>query len=271
MLASSEARSARNARRRPIAELERIIAARTAAPTLALDATFSLIAEIKGRSPAEGQLAQRASLDRPRQAQAYAAGGAAAVSVLTEPARFDGALDHLETVAEALQAGSVPAMRKDFLCSEYQLYEAAAHGAGGVLLITAMLDDATLRAMLDRAAALNLFVLLECFDIDDVKRSCALLELASVQSLRDRAAFMLGVNTRNLRTLAVDTDRLAALAAHLPTREVVCIAESGLTEPDDAARALDMGYRGALIGTALMRSASPEAAVRAFVQRGRGA
>jgi indole-3-glycerol phosphate synthase len=135
--------------------------------------TFDVIAEIKGRSPAEGELAG-AELDRSEQARQYAAGGAAAISVLTEPSRFDGALEHLEEVVAAVP--DVPVMRKDFLVDPVQVLEARSAGASGVLLIATMLDDDTLRTMLDCAWEQEMFVLLECFDVEDLSRVDRLLE-----------------------------------------------------------------------------------------------
>jgi indole-3-glycerol phosphate synthase len=220
-------------------------------------AAFDIIAEIKGRSPAEGALAG-AGLDRAAQARQYAKGGAAAISVLTEPSRFDGALEHLEAVAAAVPG--TPVMRKDFLVEPLQVLEARRAGASGVLLITAMLTDAKLRAMLDSAFELGMFVLLEAFDENDLARSAALLEEAAH---RDRAAageLLIGVNTRNLRTLEVDARRLERLAPLLPAAR--CVAESGLTTADDAADAAGWGYSLALVGSALMRSEDPAGLVR---------
>ena len=139
---------------------------------------FDVIAEIKLRSPAEGQLGISyliSSLNE--RAQTYAAGGAAAISVLTEPSRFDGALEHIEEVVAAVP--DVPVMRKDFLVDPLQVLEARSAGASGVLLITAMLSAAKLRAMLDAAYDLGMFVLLEAFDENDLARSDALLENAA--------------------------------------------------------------------------------------------
>ena len=218
---------------------------------------FDVIAEIKGRSPAEGALAG-ADLDRISRAQAYVRGGAAAISVLTEPSRFDGALEHLEEVAAAVP--DTPVMRKDFLVEPVQVLEARKAGASGVLLITAMLSDAKLRAMLDAAYELGMFVLLEAFDDSDLARSNALLENAAD---RDRAAagtLLVGVNTRNLRSLEVDGARLERLAPLLP--DARCVAESGLTTADDAADVAGWGYSLALVGSALMRSDDPAALVR---------
>ena len=217
---------------------------------------FDIIAEIKGRSPAEGALAA-ADLDRASRAQAYVRGGAAAISVLTEPSRFDGALEHLEEVAAAVPG--TPVMRKDFLVEPLQVREARKAGASGVLFIAAMLSDDKLRAMLDTAYDLGMFVLLEAFDEIDLARSNALLACAAD---RDRAAagqLLVGVNTRNLRTLDVDSARLERLAPLLP--DAPCVAESGLKTADDAAAVAGWGYRLALVGTALMRSDDPSGLV----------
>ena len=220
---------------------------------------FDVIAEIKGRSPAEGALAG-VDLDRPAQARRYAAGGAAAISVLTEPSRFDGALEHLEDVVAAVP--DTPVMRKDFLVEPVQVLEARKAGASGVLLITAMLSDAKLRAMLDAAFEPGMFVLLEAFDEHDLARSRALLENPAV---RDRAAagqLLIGVNTRNLRTLEVDSARLQRLAPLLP--DAPCVAESGLATAGDAAAVAEWGYGLALVGSALMRSDDPAGLVAAM-------
>lgn len=223
--------------------------------------TFGVIAEIKRRSPAEGQLASAATgaSDLHSRAQAYAAGGAAAISVLTEPSRFDGELAHLEQVATAVP--ETPVMRKDFLVDPVQILEARKAGASGVLLITTLLDDATLRSMLDCAWEHNMFVLLESFDEEDLKRSGRFLD--------DRGQLLIGINTRNLRTLEVDADRLRNLSSALP--DAVCVAESGLHAPDDAARVAGWGYSMALVGTALMRSDNPTALITDMTTAGAAA
>ena len=142
---------------------------------------FGVIAEIKDRSPAEGELAVPGS-DRIERASQYVAGGAAAISVLTEPSRFSGSLEHLESVVAAVPG--TPVMRKDFLVEPVQVDEARAAGASGVLLIVAMLTDRKLREMLDRAHEHGLFVLLEAFDSDDLVRSSTVMNNAD----RDRTA-----------------------------------------------------------------------------------
>ena len=217
---------------------------------------FDIIAEIKGRSPAEGALAVT-GFDRVSRAQAYVRGGAAAISVLTEPSRFDGALEHLEEVAAAVP--DTPVMRKDFLVEPLQVLEARKAGASGVLLITAMLTDEKLRAMLDAAYDLGMFVLLEAFDDNDLARSNTLLANAADRHRAAAGQLLVGVNTRNLRTLEVDSARLERLAPLLP--DAPCVAESGLKTADDAAAVAGWGYRMALVGSALMRSEDPAALV----------
>ena len=212
---------------------------------------FDLIAEIKQRSPAEGEL-HLAGRGLTEQAALYSSGGAAAISVLTEPSRFDGSLDDLTAVVEALPDS--PVMRKDFLVEPVQIDEARVAGASGVLLIVAMLDDAKLREMLDRAYGHGLFVLLESFDGKDIARAIELLSDADREHM-SAGRLLFGVNTRNLRTLEVDPERLRLLVDQLP--EAVRVAESGLHTADDAARVAGYGYSMALVGTALMRSDDP--------------
>jgi len=224
---------------------------------------FGIIAEIKDRSPAEGDLATPGS-DRKKKAQSYAQGGAAAISVLTEPSRFAGALEHLEEVVIAVP--DTPVMRKDFLVDPLQVSEARKAGASGVLLIATMLSEKTLRLMLDRAWEHELFVLLECFDDEDLSRAARLLDNNKDAEQARTGQLTIGVNTRNLRTLEVDGERLRRLSPALP--DAICVAESGLREPADAERAAAWGYRMALVGTALMRSDDPAALVAAMREAG---
>ena len=206
---------------------------------------FDVIAEIKDRSPAEGGLAQE-NADRAERARQYASGGAAAISVLTEPSKFDGSLEHLEEVVAAVP--DTPVMRKDFLVDPVQILEAKRSGASGVLLIATMLDDATLRSMLDCAGEHGLFVLLESFDEPDLARSTKLLDNSADQQRAERGELLFGVNTRDLRTLHVDPRRLETLAPFLPHGK--CVAESGLHAAEDAATVAGLGYELALVGTA---------------------
>jgi len=186
--------------------------------------------------------------------------GAAAISVLTEPLRFDGHLEHLTAAAERC---SVPVMRKDFLVGTSQVYEARQAGAGGVLLITRMLDDETMDQMLGACSELGLFALVECFDREDCERTCAVV--AGRQQ-----PLLVGINTRDLATLEVVPARLEALAAHLP-QGVPWVAESGMYTPEDVAAAAGLGYRLALVGTALMRANDPAALAADMIAAGASA
>lgn len=217
---------------------------------------FELIAEIKRHSPAEGVLAE--DVDVAARARRYAYAGAAAVSVLTEPERFGGSLEDLRTAAGALHDEGIPAMRKDFLVDPWQVLEARVAGASGVLLIVAMLDDPTLAEMVATAREHGLFVLLEAFDEADLERVARHLPEAA-----GGPPVMVGVNTRDLRTLAVDPARLQRLASRLPAG-TPAVAESGLLTAADAAAAAALGYGAALVGTALMRAADPCALLAAM-------
>jgi indole-3-glycerol phosphate synthase len=224
---------------------------------------FDLIAEFKRRSPAEGALAP--DTDIAARVLGYAQAGAVAVSVLTEPGRFGGSLDDLRTAAMALQPRGVPVMRKDFLVDPWQVLEARAAGAGGVLLIVAMLDDSELGELLAVAREQDLFVLLEAFDEADLERAAGFAAGRHVGP-----PTLVGVNTRDLRTLAVDPGRLARLAPLLPAA-VPGVAESGLHDAADAATAAALGYRLALVGTALMKAARPVKLAAAMLAAGRAA
>ena len=220
-------------------------------------ASFDVIAEIKDHSPAEGSLTE-VGMDRNERATAYASAGAAAISVLTEPTRFKGELSHLESVVAAVP--NTPVMRKDFLVEPVQVLEARAGGASGVLLIAALLSDTTMASMLDCAWEHGMFVLLEAFDEDDLGRCSSLFDKEDVVVKAANDQLLVGVNTRNLRTLAVDADRLKKLAPALPNAR--CVAESGLHVANDAACVAGWGYQMALCGTALMRSNDPERLIR---------
>ena len=239
-----------SAERAALAAVTDVSAAKPVVP-LALG-QFDIIAEIKDHSPAEGALAS-ADRDRVAQAQRYTLGGAAAISVLTEPTRFAGTLQHLQEVVAATP--DTPVMRKDFLVEPVQIEEARGAGASGVLLIATMLSDAKLGDMLECAFYHDMFVLLETFDADDLARASALLERPVHQDRAQRGQFLVGVNTRNLRSLEVDADRLAQLAPLLPAAK--CVAESGLRSAEDIAHAANLGYHLALVGSALMRSDDP--------------
>ena len=226
---------------------------------------FDVIAELKLRSPSLGNLSAH-TLDPVARLRAYAQGGAAACSILTEPARFDGDLAHLRVAADALAPFGVPAMRKDFLVDPYQVLEARVHGASGVLLIVRMLERQRLVEMLDTAAGLGLFVLLEAFDAADLAVARA---IAAERTGRDEQVLM-GLNCRDLQTLQIDFGRFAELRDQLPPHWPG-VAESGVANPEDAARVAALGYRLALVGTSLMQRTDPEQALRDLLRAGREA
>jgi len=203
----------------------------------------NLIAECKRRSPSKGVLCER--YDPVAIARQYAAGGAAAISVLTEPTFFDGALEHLAAVRAAVQ---VPLLRKDFIVDEYQLLEARAAGADAVLLIVAGLSQGDLVRLRERATALGLAALVEVHDEHELSRAI------------DSGARIVGVNNRNLRTLAVDVEASFRLAARMPPG-VVAVSESGLQSRADVERLSAAGYHAYLIGERFMTDPDPAAAI----------
>jgi indole-3-glycerol phosphate synthase len=224
---------------------------------------FDLIAELKLRSPAVGRLKGQDE-DVVARVTAYARAGAAAVSVLTEPTRFDGSLDHLRAAARALLPLRVPAMRKDFLVDAYQVIEARLAGAGGVLAILRMLSDPELEALVQQARALELFVLLEAFDERDLERLHGVLARSGGRGL------LAGVNSRDLVTLQVVPARLEQLARHLPAG-IPRVAESGVATAADARRVAEAGYDLALVGSALMSGDDPAALAADMLNAARAA
>lgn len=207
----------------------------------------NIIAECKRRSPAKGVLQRQYRPDRI--AAEYAAGGAAAISVLTEPAFFDGELAHLASVRAAVD---VPLLRKDFVVDEYQIVEARAHGADAVLLIVAALDRRALQSLLHTAADLGLAALVEVHSREELE--CA----------AECGATLIGVNSRNLKTLKVDLRTFESLAPHMPAG-ITAVAESGLASVEDVRRLREIGYTGFLIGEWFMRSGRPGATLAALI------
>jgi indole-3-glycerol phosphate synthase len=265
MCAASVARVASARRLRAEGELQRLATACAPAPQLRLDESgFDIIAELKLRSPAAGALRSQDE-NVPQRVTAYARGGAAAVSVLTEPTRFDGELGHLDSAARALLPTRVPAMRKDFLVDPYQVLEARLAGAGGVLVILRMLSPAQLEALLACARAQGMFVLLEAFDASDLEQMHAL-----VQTHGAGMRLLAGINCRDLSTLEVVPGRLLELLPLLP-REVPRVAESGVASEQDVRTVAAAGYQMALIGSALMRGGDPQGLVAALLVAGRSA
>ena len=232
----------------PASALERRAAARQPRgahfeAVLAMAGRVNVIAECKRRSPSRGVLA--AQYDPVSIARKYEAGGAAAISVLTEPTFFDGALAHLTAVREAV---NLPLLRKDFVVDDYQLLEARAAGADAVLLIVAALDQPELVRLQTRAWTLDLAALVEVHDDEELARAV------------DSGARLIGVNNRNLRTLAVDVGASDRLAAKLPAG-VVGVSESGLQTRDDLERLAAAGYRAFLIGERFMTDPDPARAI----------
>ena len=266
MVRSSAARVAAARESMPDAALREAALAMSAPPRLVLAPDgFDVIAELKLRSPSMGDLSA-ATIDPLRRLEAYAEGGAAVCSILTEPTRFDGELEHLQRAVDVLGPYGVPAMRKDFLVDPYQVLEARAYGASGVLLIVRMLPRPRLAEMLDCAAELGLFVLLEAFDAADLAVAQA---VAAERAGRDEQV-LIGLNCRDLETLAIDASRFEALRDRLPSGWP-SVAESGVQSPGDAARVAALGYRVALVGTSLMQRADPREAVRELLRAGRAA
>jgi indole-3-glycerol phosphate synthase len=270
MASLSAARGAQALRHESTDALERRARDTPAGPPLRLsDSGFDVIAELKLRSPAAGVLGDETQ-DWLGRVVAYARGGAAAVSVLTEPSRFDGALEHLLKAAAVLAPLGVPAMRKDFLVDPYQVLEARAAGAGGVLVILRMLPRTRIEELLDVAAEHGLFVLLEAFDESDLELARDVLASRTARRARGdapgskdmpRDQILLGVNCRDLQTLEVVPERFASLAPRLP-RGWPAVAESGVASSADARRMRQLGYGLALIGTALMTGGDPSRLLR---------
>jgi indole-3-glycerol phosphate synthase len=209
-----------------------------------------VIAEVKRRSPSKGDLA--AIPDPAELAAEYEAGGAHAISVLTEGRRFGGDLQDLVAVRAAVD---IPVLRKDFIVSSYQLWEARAAGADLVLLIVAALEQNALVSLVERAESIGLTPLVEVHDSDEVARAV------------DAGARIIGVNARNLKTLEVDRDTFARVAPSIPAN-VVKIAESGVRGPHDLIAYANDGADAVLVGESLVTGSDPRAAVHDLVTAG---
>ncbi len=239
--------------RERVRPLERLIAEQAHRPSGAAFAAAlregpapRIIAECKRRSPSKGVL--RRDYDPAAHARAYSDAGAAAISVLTEPTFFDGALSHLAAVRAAVPT---PLLRKDFIVTEYQVYEAAVYGADAVLLIAAALDQPQLRDLREQAASVGLASLVEVHTA------------AELESALASGAEIVGVNSRNLRTLSVDMEVAAALAASIP-KGVISVAESGIRSGDDIRRFSQLGFDAFLVGERLITEPDPGAALEAL-------
>lgn len=253
ILAATRGRVATAIEREPHAAVERRAMARVTkaadfAARLSRSGSINIIAECKRRSPSRGVL--RAAYMPVEIAKAYERAGAAAISVLTEPGFFDGSLDHLRAVREAVH---IPLLRKDFIVDDYQLLEARAAGADAILLIVAALDDRSLIALSARARALDLAALVEVHSAEETRRAL------------DAGATIIGVNNRNLRTLQVDLDASKQVAGLLPT-SVIGISESGLKTPADLQAMKALGYQAFLMGERFMIEPDPGAALAGLIE-----
>jgi indole-3-glycerol phosphate synthase len=238
----------------PIAELERQMEGRGRDRPFSealVQPGVSVIAEHKRRSPSAGDIRPGSSVTEV--VRAYERGGAAALSVLTEPGYFAGSLDDLR---EARAASRLPILRKDFIVDPYQLYESAALGADAILLIVAALDQRDLTDLHAEARALDLDVLVEVHEAEEL--ACA-LELID--------ADVIGINNRNLSDFSVDVDRTYELLADVPAGKTV-VSESGIHVREQLEDLERVGVDAVLVGESLMRAADPEAACRSLTGPG---
>ena len=209
-----------------------------------------VICEVKRSSPSKGALA--AIADPAALAADYTAGGAAVISVLTEQRRFGGSLADLKAVRAAVDT---PILRKDFIVTAYQLWEARAYGADLALLIVAALDQPALVSLIERAESIGLTPLVEVHDEEEVARAV------------DAGARIIGVNARNLKDLKVDRDTFANVAPSIPAH-IVKVAESGVRGPHDLIAYANDGADAVLVGESLVTGRDPRAAVADLVAAG---
>ena len=258
IIAATRARVDAAIRREPRAAVERRALARTPdtagfTSRLSRAGSINVIAECKRRSPSRGVL--RVAYEPVAIAKGYEQAGAAAISVLTEPGFFDGSLEHLARVREAV---SIPLLRKDFIIDDYQLLEARAAGADAILLIVAALDDRQLLSLSKAAHDLDLAALVEVHSVEECRRAI------------DAGAGIIGVNNRNLRTLEVDLNASREIAGVIP-KSAIGISESGLKTPADLQLMRSLGYRAFLMGERFMIEPEPGAALAGLIESLQGA
>jgi indole-3-glycerol phosphate synthase len=256
ILTTTRATVAANKTRLPIAELEQLAALhqpRGWAAALRRKAATgpAVIAEIKKASPSRGLI--RAEFDAAELARSYFAGGAAALSVLTDEPFFQGSLRNLELASAAVQ---LPCLRKDFTVDEYQIVETRAHHGDAILLIAAALTDGELKRFAETARGINLDVLVEVHTAAELDRV--------LSALGESGADAIGVNNRDLRTFQVRLETSLELAAQIPAA-MVRVAESGITTPEHLVRLHAAGFDAFLIGESLMRQPDPGAALAALL------
>jgi len=253
IVAATRARVDAAMSREPRSILERRAMARTPnaagfVERLSRSGSINVIAECKRRSPSRGVL--RVAYEPVAIATGYERGGAAAISVLTEPGFFDGSLDHLARIRDAV---SIPLLRKDFMIDEYQLLEARAAGADAILLIVAALDDRQLASLSKSAGDLGLAALVEVHSVEECRRAI------------DAGARIIGVNNRNLRTLEVDLNASREIAGVIP-KGAIAISESGLKTPADLQSMTALGYGAFLMGERFMVEPDPGAALAGLIE-----
>lgn len=214
------------------------------------EAGVAVIAEVKRSSPSKGDLA--GIQDPAGLAKKYEAGGASCISVLTEERRFKGCLADLAAVRKAVD---IPILRKDFIVSSYQLWEARAYGADLALLIVAALDQEALISLIERSKSIGLTPLIEVHTEEEIKRAV------------DAGAKLIGINARNLKTLEVDRDTFARLAPLVP-KECIMVAESGIRDKHDLITYANAGAHAVLVGESLVVHDDPQAAVHELVTAG---
>jgi indole-3-glycerol phosphate synthase len=207
----------------------------------------NVIAEIKQRSPSKGVI--REDFDPLRIAEAYAAAGASAISVLTEEDFFGGSLEHLRAVRSRVE---LPLLRKDFIFNEYQLHESVAAGASAILLIVAILEDELLASLIRSATELGLDSLVEVHSANEMKRAA------------QAGANIIGINNRDLTTFAVDLETSIRLALSAPG-DTILVSESGIEDGSDIRRLRSAGFDALLVGEHLMRAPDPGTALRSLI------